>query len=231
MTTPSWQEVWNRRSGKEGEDVLQSLIDLDGFDTGAGKISAADWRAYAGWIADRLGVGPGKSVFEVGCGSGAFLYVLRERGATVGGIDFAANLLEHARRVLAGGDFVHGNAAELPAQPGYDFAVANSVFHYFPDEPYAQAVLGRMLDKAGSAVAVLDVPDAATRDEAERVRSAGLSADEYQKKYAGLHHRYYPRRWFEAKAAQRGWRCETFDQRVAEYGQSSFRFNAVLTRP
>ena len=226
----NWHEVWSRRSHGAATDVLQSLVEMDGFDGGAGKISADDWRSYGHVVADRLGVGPGKSVFEVGCGSGAFLYVMHELGAAVGGLDYATNLLETARRFLPDGRFVHGNAAELPVAPPFDFVIANSVFHYFPDEGYAAKVLGRMLEKAQVGVAVLDVPDAATRDEAERVRSAGLSAKEYEQKYAGLHHRYYPRAWFAEQAARHGWKCHQAGQQIANYPQSAFRFNSFFSR-
>jgi ubiquinone/menaquinone biosynthesis C-methylase UbiE len=226
----NWHEVWSRRSHGAGADVLQSLVEMDGFDAGAGKITAGDWRAYARAVGDELGVGPGRSVFEVGCGSGAFLYVMHELGAAVGGIDFGASLLETARRVLPDGAFVLGNAAELPLEPRCDFAIANSVFHYFPDEDYAARTLGRMLEKAERGVAVLDVPDAATRDEAEAVRRAGLSPREYEQKYVGLNHRYYPRAWFVEQGARHGWRCQQAAQRIANYPQSAFRFNSFFVR-
>ena len=74
----NWKEIWNRRtSNGEGVD-LDALIKLDGFDTGAGRIDVADWRTYVEHIAEKLGIRNGETVFEVGCGAGAFLYALRE---------------------------------------------------------------------------------------------------------------------------------------------------------
>ena len=45
----------------------------------------------------------------------------------------------------------------------YDAAFSDGVFHYFPDEAYAQEVMEGMLKKARGNIAVLDVHDAAKR--------------------------------------------------------------------
>lgn len=226
----NWHAIWNCRRTEQGVDSLQALIELDGFDTGAGRIQAEDWRTYARTISERLGLGEGQSVYEVGCGAGAFLYALREMGMRVGGLDYAAGLVEHAGKAMPEGDFSHGEAAALQLSPVYDVVLANSVFHYFPDLAYAEKVLQRMLDKAGRAIAVLEVPDLARREEAERIRRDILSPAEYEEKYRGLEHLYYAREWFQEQALRRGYRCESFDQCVPNYAQSPYRFNCLILK-
>lgn len=232
--TQNWHGVWSRRGGdstdKSRNDPLQALIDLDGFDSGAGRILAEDWRTYAGLIIQRLGLRPGQSVYEVGCGAGAFLYALCEQGIEVGGMDYAENLILQARQAIPKASFQHGEAAQLEVEPRVDYVLANSVFHYFRDEDYAIQVLDRMLAKAAKGIAVLEVPDLASRDEAERIRRDLLSPSAYEEKYRGLEHLYYARDWFRQQAERRGYRCELFDQCVPNYAQSAFRFNCLIVK-
>ncbi|KAF0815042.1 Trans-aconitate 2-methyltransferase [Andreprevotia sp. IGB-42] len=226
----NWHAIWNRRQGELGSDALQSLIELDGFDAGAGRIIAADWRAYVHLIAQRLHLQAGQGVYEVGCGAGAFLYALQELGVHIGGLDYSASLVAKASEVMPDGDFTHGEAVQMPLEPVYDVVLANSVFHYFPDQDYAAQVLQRMLDKATRMVAILEVPDLASRDEAERIRRDSLSPSAYEEKYRGLAHFYYDRSWFADFAAQRGYHCQVFDQCIPNYAQSPFRFNCLITK-
>lgn len=70
---------------------------LDGYDS-VGRIAPEDFRAYGQIIAEKLALWDGASIYEVGCGSGAFLYTLRELfSLQIGGNDYAAGLLETAK--------------------------------------------------------------------------------------------------------------------------------------
>ncbi len=84
--TNNWQAVWNKRSlaGEIAPD-LDTLIRLDGFDSGAGFITAQDWRTSVARNVNLLGIRQEESVFEFGCGAGAFLYALAEQHAIAGG--------------------------------------------------------------------------------------------------------------------------------------------------
>ena len=210
---------------------MQDLIELDGFDTGAGRIDVADWREYARGIGRLLDLSAGNSVYEVGCGAGAFLFALREQQVLrVGGCDYAPALIQAANRSLPGGTFEILEAGDLPPTPTYDFVISNGAFHYFPDLEYARRVLERMIAKSNRGVAVLEVPDLSLRDAAERVRREKLSAERYEKKYAGLEHLYYGRDWFRTIAAARNLDCRLFPSPIPNYAQGAFRFGAILSR-
>lgn len=228
----NWRQVWLRRKLPAGREAgLRDLIDLDGFDTGAGRIETADWQAYALAVAALLGLTSGDSVFEVGCGAGAFLFALREQlELRVGGADYSPSLIAAARRTLPEGAFEVLEASELPPEPAYDFVLANSVFHYFPDLEYAQRVLERMIAKSKRVVAVLEVPDLSLRAAAERLRSDRLSAEEYDRKYAGLEHLYYARDWFVRIAATREFDCRLVPSPIPNSAQAEFRFGALLSK-
>ena len=49
------------------------------------------------WLVDRLGIAPGVSVVDFGCGPGLYTSRLAKRGAEVTGIDFSARSIEYAR--------------------------------------------------------------------------------------------------------------------------------------
>jgi trans-aconitate methyltransferase len=226
-----WKEIWNRRNATEIRDIyLNDLIALDGFDTGAGKIEIDDWREYARRVSEKLNLKAGCSVYEIGCGAGAFLYALCEKiSLKVGGNDYGSGLIDTAKRVLPHGEFQCIEAAKIDTTAKYDYVISNSVFHYF-DLDYARQVLLRMLDKADRAVCVLELPDLRTKDLSEKARRDILSPAEYEKKYAGLEHTYYDRTWFSAIAAERGMKCETFDGCVPRYAQNQFRFGCLILK-
>ena len=226
-----WRDVWCRRKATdEGTLGLRELLDLDGFDSGAGHVDVADWREYARKVAGMLGLADGNSIYEVGCGAGAFLYALSEVAAVrVAGCDYSAVLVDSARSAIPGGNFAVLEAEKLPLEPAYDFVISNGVFHYFRGDAHARAVLERMIAKARRAVAVLDVPDLSTRVAAEQARRESLTPDEYDRKYSGLSHRYYERSWFADVAALNGMDCRAFRSPIPNYAQSHYRFGVILS--
>ena len=229
--TQNWNVIWNRRSVCVGAGKrlhLDDLIKLDGFDTGAGRIEASDWRIYADLIAQKLRIYNGATVFEVGCGSGALLYALQQKHSlTVGGIDYATGLIATAIRAMPEGEFKVLEAKHMETEPQYDYVIANSVFHYF-NLDYASGVMARMIKKARNAVAIMEVPDLKTKMESEEMRRNMLTQEEYDIKYAGLEHTYYARDWFKDQAKYHGLECELFDGCIPNYAQNKFCFGVIL---
>jgi trans-aconitate methyltransferase len=207
-------------------------MDLDGFDCGAGRVAVEDMREYALIIAKRLGIINGMSVYEVGCGAGAFLYSLCEQlpQLRVGGCDFAENLVRIAAQQFLAGEFVVAEAASISADTKYDIVLSNGVFHYFPNLDYARRVVERMIEKSTSVIAILDVPNAGTRAEAERARRAQLGTEVYEKKYSGLEHLYYESNWFGALANEYECEWDHFTQLIPNYVQNQFRFDVVMRK-
>ena len=178
-----------------------------------------------------LGIATGDSVYEVGCGAGAFLYALRERSdIRVGGCDYAPALLDVARRAIPEDAFAVLDATQLPVVPAWDLVVSHSVFHYFPDLDHAALVLDRMLAKARRGVAIFEVPDLRQRDAAERIRRDTLPLDDYERLYAGLGHLYYDPDWFAGFAATHAAECRLVPSPLRDSAQAAYRFGAVLVK-
>lgn len=226
-----WKDVWSRRHADERSNLaLHDLIALDGFDSGAGKIEVEDWREYARRVARKLNLNDETSVYEVGCGAGAFLYALCEQyNLKVGGVDYSAGLIAAAQRAFPSSDFQCLEAADIDTKKKYDYVIANSVFHYF-DLDYAKTTLLKMLDKANLGVCILEIPDFKTKNQSEKLRRDILTAEEYERKYNGLQHTYYDREWFKSIANEYGMDIEIFDGCVPNYAQNQFRFGLIIRR-
>lgn len=228
-----WHEIWGRRNASDEINItLEDLIALDGFDSGAGKIAVEDWQEYARRITEKLNITNGKSVYEVGSGSGAFLFALRQlNDIDVSGCDYSAGLINTAQCVFPSQDFQCIEAIEIDPRVKKDFVISNAVFHYF-ELNYAREVLVKMLHKAnvGGSVCILEIPDLKTREQAESLRRTSLTFEEYEKKYSGLHHTYYERNWFVSLAAEYGLKCETFDGCVPNYAQNQYRFGVLIRK-
>jgi SAM-dependent methyltransferase len=232
--TERWKDVWEaRRLQPTRGTPLAQLMAADGLDTGFGDVAETDWVAYVRRTADWLGVTPATSVFEVGCGAGAFLYELYLQGCPVGGLDRSATLVGYAREALAGGRFEVADAIDLdPAEPA-DVVLSSGVFMYFPSLEYAHQVIERMVAKATRAVAVLDVQDAATRAAALAHRIATVGGeDAYRERYEGLDHLYYDREWVADALRSCGVvGVRVADQDIANYDNARFRFNVWGSLP
>lgn len=67
---------------------------------------------------DLVGVGPGDRVLDLACGTGDLCQLVRARGASAIGVDFAGVMLRGARARGIDADFVRGDAAAIPVADG-----------------------------------------------------------------------------------------------------------------
>lgn len=223
-----WKDIWNKRH-TEGLMNLETLIKIDGFDSETGKISSQDWLDYIEFISKKINITSSDSIYETGCGSGAFLYPFYEKGHRIGGIDYSKNLINTAKSVMPEGDFACCEATDIETDVKYDILVSNSAFFYFPSYDYAKKVLKKMLCKARKAVAILDVADINFKNNIEKAKRDSIGEEEYKKKYEGLDHLYYDRQWFfnlDLSSVS----VEIFTQEINNYGYNDFRFNVIYKK-
>jgi ubiquinone/menaquinone biosynthesis C-methylase UbiE len=227
MSEETWHSVWERKGARAAAQESYSEDDLfaaNGYDTPLGIISARGRRQMARKVVEALQARPGRSLLDVGCGSGAMLSLLRETGARLAGVDFSTTLVEIARRSLPDVEILTAEAAKLPFPTGqFDAALSNGVFLYFTDFQYAAAALEEMLRVCGSAgrLFIGDVPDLGKKESCIAARrSAGASLSPA--------HLYYPQRFFEEFAAGHALRATFADQDIPDYANTSYRFNVVL---
>lgn len=103
------------------------------------------------------------------------------------------------------------------------------MFHYF-DLAYAEQMLQAMAKKSRKSIVILVVPNAATREAAERIRRDLMTPEEYAQKYDGLAHHYYEPQWFTQQARRLGLSCEFIENQIPNYAQKDFRFGCVMRK-
>ena len=230
----NWYEIWNARnipSPNLLKDIsLQELLKADGFDSTTNKINSENWEQYIRFISKKLDLTPSDSIFEIGCGSGAFLYLWYKEGHRVGGIDYSEKLISFAKQVMKGMIFHVSDANKVNTDEKFDIVVSNGVFVYFEDYSYANEVIEKMIIKARKTIAILEISDLAKKEETETARRAALPKGEYDKKYEGLKHLYFEKDWFTQFSDKYGYKIEIFDQNIKGYGNSPFRFNVVIKK-
>ena len=227
-----WKKIWISKGQVDGDSfTLEQLIGLDGFDTGAGQFPVQAWLANVDMVKTRLGIKPGASILEVGCGTGAFLFPFADKGYKLSGVDYSANLVAIAQKAIPEGTFVTNEAANLEFEDNqFDYVIVNSVFQYFADLDYAEKAMeqiSQVLKRPGK-VAILDLNDAAKKQEYENIRRQKLGDEEYERLYSSLTHMFYDRNWVAETARKFGFACEIEQVDIDGYSNSSFRYNVFL---
>jgi ubiquinone/menaquinone biosynthesis C-methylase UbiE len=107
----------------------------------------------------------GRRILDAGCGAGPLFAALRDRGATVTGVDASGGMLELARKRLgADADLRVADLADpLPfPDDSFDDVAASLVLHYLKDWGPTLAELRRVLKSGGRLIASVEHPFAIT---------------------------------------------------------------------
>ena len=230
-----WKEIWNRRHAEDealsGDwaSVFLELKRLNGFDVVDGGIPLDSLLMQGQRIKELLHLTKGMSVYDVGCGAGANLYLLARDGITVGGTDYSAPLVETARKVLPQArELTCGEADAFDTSLKYDAALSNSVFSYFPSEAFAERVLLRMLDKTSGAIGLIDLHDA--DKEADFLAYRRATIPDYDERYKGLGKLFYRRSFFEDFARAHNLAIDFPSIEMEGYWNTPFVFNVFMYR-
>ena len=188
-----------------------------------------DWKKYTQEYFSKLGIISGDTIFDVGCGSGAFVYPLYLQTHRVGGVDFSMSLINLAKVIMPSSNYICDEAVNIDTS-AYDFVISHSVFHYFKDLDYARDVLIKMIKKANKQIGIFDINDKSKEEKHHEVRMDCMGEDEYREKYNGLEHLFFDKSWFEQIAKEFGLEVSIFDQTFENYSNSSLRFNVIMKK-
>lgn len=103
---------------------------------------AETWEGSAGWgtpvyehVLERAEIGSGSRVLDCGCGAGRFARMASDRGASVAGIDAAAELVVIAAERVPEGEFRVGEIEALPWEnDSFDLVTGFSAFQFADDK-------------------------------------------------------------------------------------------------
>jgi SAM-dependent methyltransferase len=102
----------------------------------------------------QAGIGPGQTVLDIGCGSGAFLRAAADRGAAVCGLDASLELLEIARERVPEADLSQGDLQHLPYVDACFDAICGFNSFFFADDMVAALREAGRVAKPGAPVVI-----------------------------------------------------------------------------
>jgi len=104
-------------------------------------------------VLQKINMGWGTAVLDIGCGSGVFAEMAALRGAKISGLDAAEPLLAIARQRVPEGDFRRGDMEELPfANQTFDVITGFNSFQYAANPANALKEARRVARKGGSLI-------------------------------------------------------------------------------
>lgn len=232
-----WESIWNNRAIaeiiKDGsfEQTFLFLKDCMGVSLASpipASVLLAQFEANL-FKLKKMGSLNLQSYYEVGCGSGAYLFYLgyHYQGLTLGGCDYSVPLVETAKKVLKRpylpaevSDLSYAAAKEMDVEAKYDCVFSRSVFQYFPDKAYGLEVASKMLEKANKSVGIFDVHDEQRKDDFLAYRRS--TVPDYDRKYAQTPHQFYAKEDFLRLAEKND--CDIFFTRDAMQGYRNEAF-------
>jgi SAM-dependent methyltransferase len=148
------------------------------------------------FLKKRLGR-PGK-MMDIGCGNGGLLYLAREDGWQVQGLELSASaarsIKEDTGIDVAVGDFLEYAGEDAGS---YDLVALRHVLEHLPDSVLAMQQIGRMLKPAG--LALLEFPNTASAAYAYKrfLKNHGLKNKKYSQQWRPGHCNEFCRKAFE----------------------------------
>lgn len=234
----NWRRIWSSKkadkdllTSEDIESVFMELKRVDGNDTlGDGMDYQAFRKQYQYMVKNLKGDRDEmKSVFEAGCGSAPFLFLLEKDGYTVGGMDYSMPHVEAAKEVLERPVEVYcDEAIHIKTDVKYDCVFTNSMFEYFSDYEYALEVLKKMYEKSLYCVAVLDVHDLSKEQAYLEYRRSVIS--DYDVKYEGLQKLFYDKQFFMNFATEHGMDIKISASKLDGYWNREFVFDVYMYR-
>lgn len=221
----NWKQIWNRKTIKDIYS-LQDLINANGYESTG--LNEKTLTQYVQYIKTKMEMMEGQSVYEVGCGSGAILSILKGMGLEVGGLDYSDALIKIADRLNISTDIEVNEAITLNTTTKYDHVISNSIFHYFPNLYYAEDVIKLMMEKSRGSIAILDVNDEEKKELALQIRRE--KEPNYDEKYKDFEHLYINKSFWKDLAERNEWKLEIEDQVIEDYKNRDFRYNIFLRK-
>lgn len=134
-------------------DDAFTTFEHEGWQRVAGKydsVWSSSTRQFIPPLLDAVGIDPGMSILDVGCGPGYVAVAAAERGAKATGLDFSGEMVAIAQKISPHIGFHEGDAQNLPF-PGnsFDRVLANFALLHLSDPERACAEACRVLKPGG----------------------------------------------------------------------------------
>lgn len=239
-----WHKIWSNKGidltahdileGHTASEIFLTLKGLAGFDSTGQQLTYDAFHKQHTQIRNELSFSnlqPRKleSVFEVGCGGGAELYLFQNDGVRTGGIDYSDHLISIAKGILNNyGELICGEATDTPTDVKYDAVLSYGVFMYFSSYEYAEKVLELMYTKSIYSIGLIDILDLSKKDAFVEYRSRLV--ENYAEKYKGLDKLFFSKEFFLKFADKHGLNIRFSYLPMPNYWNNDFVFNVFMTK-
>ncbi len=199
----NWHEIWEKRTADEKElqaqdpeKIFLELKRIAGWDSIGENLTYEQF--YNQYIKTRNELEfcaqsrykPMNSIYEVGCGCGANLFLFQQHDIKIGGIDYSSSEIDIAKKILHEPvELTCAEAINIPVDIKYDAVLSNSVFSYFTDYDYAQKVLESMYQKTNYSIGIIDIHDIHKKEEFIKYRKSVI--ENYEIRYENLPKLFY----------------------------------------
>lgn len=237
-----WHEIWRKRSADETilnsgdkRKVFLELKRIAGWDATGDMLEYEQF--YSQYIQTKnellfdagKQVHPVTSIFEIGCGCGANLYLFQNDGFSVGGIDYSDTEIKIAQSVLENPrELVCDEAVNTSAAIQYDAVLSNSVFSYFGSYDYAERVMEIMVQKAKHSIGIIDIHDIERKKDFIEFRKQTIS--DYEERYKELPKFFYDKAFFLNFAWKHNMSVRFSKPDMQGYWNNDYVFNCFFTK-
>ena len=224
-----WKNIWENRNSDFGaidtdaKAIFLELKRIDGFDVMGVGIPYGLLAKQNDNFVERLSNGKNlKSIFKVGCAVN--LYLLKNTGYEIGGMDYSSGLIEIAKKIFQdfSRELICDEAINLLIDLKYDALFSNSVFSYFPKEKYTLDVLDKMFAKTKFSIWLIDVHGIEKKEKFMAHRRANV--EDYDIKYKSIKKTFYSKDLFSDWAVKNNCEVEIYDSNVSGYWNSDLVF-------
>jgi glycerol-3-phosphate cytidylyltransferase len=230
----SWKNIWDNRiiksKIKSSNFNLKNSMILNGHYEGPGKIPIISWKKYGSKLRKVLNINRKDTLFEVGCGSGAFLYLFKDL-KKIGGCDYSNELIKYCKKFLKkhSKNIINKNSDQINDKLKYKFVFSHGLLHYLSDS-LARKTIIQMIKKSKDKIAILDIPNKKFEKKYMALRIKSLGKKKYKKNYNKLPHNLYSKSFFNEIAKKTNCNHYFFQNIIENHKQGKYRFNVCFSK-
>lgn len=209
-----WVEYYRIQATKGG-----NLRQVSGYTHGLAQLTEKGLRDITDTANNFLDLKSTDRLLDLGCGAGLLTQHLVDKVGGLVGLDANREMMIHAageREFVR----VEAMADHLPFRNAiFDKIFCHSIFQYFPDYFYAAAVIAEMrrVLRPGGRGLIMDIPDLAKKEAYMSVKTPDTHT---------LERLFYTKEWFSEVVPD----AHIFERTITDYGNSHFRFDALIQR-
>ena len=228
----NWLQVWKKKSNLPFSKNYKNLLEMNGWDTGVSSFSIQDWKKFINMIIKKFQITKTDNVFEIGCGSGAFLLPFYKKNINCFGTDYSTKFIKNCKKLMKKGVFIKSEANNLKKFKKYkfDYIFIHSVFQYFDNTKYADQVMSQLREIAqkGTKIFILDVPNLKKKKVWKKDMIKAIGKIEFDKKYSNFKHLFYPISFFKKFCKKNNFSLSNILKFKLNKKSSKYRFNLMI---